>query len=230
MRKLDYLAIIPDGNRRFAKKHALTTTNGYAQGFKKTEEVIKWIGETEAKKATFWALSLDNLTKRSSLELKILFKLMENKLKQTLKTHELVENGIKTTFFGKTQLLPTSTRELINKIAEKTQDGTQLELSIALAYNGREEIVNAANKIAEEYKKGTIKKVDEEAFQKYLYYEHSPDLVIRTGDSPRLSGLMPWQTIYSELYFSKKLWPEFNKQEFNNAVNFFYETDSRKGK
>ncbi|NUN11116.1 di-trans,poly-cis-decaprenylcistransferase [Candidatus Micrarchaeota archaeon] len=230
MRKLNHLAIIPDGNRRFAKKSSINLTNGYQNGFKKVEEVLNWSKDEGIKRTTFWALSLDNFTKRSSIELKAIYYLLEKNLSRSLAENTLVENDTKMVFFGKTELLPKKIQGLMNDIQEKTADCSSQEISVAIAYNGQEEIASAAARLAQDYKEGKISKIDESSFSNYLYYNHSPDLVIRTGDSPRLSGLMPWQTVYSELYFSKKLWPEFDKNEFDAAIDFYNSIESKKGR
>ncbi|MFH0971872.1 MAG: polyprenyl diphosphate synthase [Candidatus Micrarchaeota archaeon] len=229
--KLKSIAIIPDGNRRFAKKNALNFQNAYMQGFRKVEEVMGWADAKGVRQITFWALSLENYKKRSRFEMKILFELMRRKLRGSLRTGEYSENGIKIKFFGKLELLPPDVRDLMAKLEAETS-GNSKELSIAIAYSGREEIVNAAKRIAIDFygKNDKLSKLTEGDFEKYLYSPMAPDLIIRTGEVSRLSGFLPWQATYSELYFCRKLWPEFDETDFNQAVEFYNETQRRFGK
>lgn len=229
MRKLSHLAITPDGNRRYAAKHNLSFQQAYKAGFDKIKDVLEWSEEPE--RVTLWAMSLDNLLKRSSFEKKILFKLMAKHVEQSIGEGEFVERGVRVNFFGRRELLP---KELNGRfqILERETEGGRKQLNIAIAYSGRDELLNAAKALAFDAREGKIdpSQLTEEQFEKYLYYGDSPDLVIRTGDAQRLSGLMPWQTAYSEIYFSKKLWPEFGKSDYNKAVEFYRNTQSRKGK
>ena len=229
MRILNHLAITPDGNRRYAKKHGLSFQQAYLKGFDKIEDVIKWSSET--KKITVWALSLDNFIKRSSFELKILFKLMQKHVEKSLADSTFAENGMRVRFFGKRELLPLQLNERFARLEEETADGSR-ELNIAVAYSGRDELLTAAKALALDAKAGRVdlNSIDEARFGNYLYFNESPDLIIRTGNAPRLSGLLPWQGAYSEIYFSKKLWPEFTKRDYENAIDFFHETESRRGK
>jgi len=229
MRKLSHLAITPDGNRRYAQKHRLSFKRAYLAGFEKIQEVLEWSHEPE--KVTLWAMSLDNLLKRSAFEKKILFKLMADYVQENIENERFLQEGTKVKFFGKTELLPLQLNEKF-KVLERQTEGGAKQLSIAVAYSGREELLSAAKALALDAKEGKIdlEQLNESDFEKYLYYSDSPDLVIRTGDAQRLSGLMPWQTAYSEIYFSKKLWPEFGKRDFDKAIEFYKGTESRKGK
>ncbi len=228
--KLRSVAIIPDGNRRFANKNTLSVKKAYGQGFRKVEEVMEWAGNAGVDDITFWALSLENYKNRSRLELKILFALMRAKLREVLGERTFVKKKIKVKFFGKLELLPRDLREMINKLEEST-DKFDKTLSIALAYSGREEIMNAAKRFAIDFSgEGKELKLTENEFEKYLYNPSSPDLIIRTGGVSRLSGFLPWQTAYSELYFSRKLWPEFDEADFKDAIRFYNETERRFGK
>ena len=229
MRILKHLAITPDGNRRYAKEHGLSFKQAYLKGFDKVKDVIEW--STEPKKITFWALSLDNFVKRSSFELKILFKLMQKHVEKSIENSEFAEKGVRVRFFGKRELLPKSLNERFSRLEEETVGGSK-ELNIAVAYSGRDELLSAAKALAFDAKAGKVdlNKVDENAFGNYLYFNESPDLIIRTGDAPRLSGLLPWQAAYSEIYFSKKMWPEFEKNDYDDAIEFFHSVESRRGK
>lgn len=229
MRKLSHLAITPDGNRRYAKKHGFSFEQAYKAGFDKINQVLEWSEEPD--KITVWALSLDNLTRRSSFEMKILFRLMQKHVEQSLSDNRFANEGVSVRFFGRRELLPKYLNEKFEKLEDDTEGGSK-RLNIAVAYSGHDELLNAAKNIASDAKAGKInpEKIDEKLFENYLYYSESPDLVIRTGDAQRLSGLMPWQTAYSEIYFSEKLWPEFSKRDYDKAIDFYKNTESRKGK
>lgn len=229
MRRLHHLAVIPDGNRRFAKKNRLSFGQAYRAGFDKVKQVVEWSEEPE--KITLWALSLDNFLKRSSFELKILFKLMQKHVEESLQNHRFVEEGVQVKFFGRRELLPKDLNNRFARLEEQTESGSK-ELNIAIAYSGRDELLAAAKALAFDAKAGIINpaRLDERTFEKYLYFKESPDLVIRTGNAQRLSGLMPWQTAYSEIYFSKKLWPEFEKNDYDDAIGFYKQSESRQGR
>lgn len=224
------IAVIPDGNRRYAEKHSLSIQAAYARGFEKAREVIKWSAGVPS--FTFWALSLDNLVKRSALEKKILFHEMRRHIDEVLETRELSKEGIRVRFFGRLELLPKRLQEKIRRIEEETQENQARIVSIGIAYGGRAELVNAARNLALDLKTGKIreKEISEEFFEKYLWFRESPDLVIRTGAVQRLSGFLPWQTEYSELFFSRKLWPEFERADYDAAIEFFKNTQARYGR
>ncbi len=229
MRRLSHLAITPDGNRRYAKKHGLNFEAAYKAGFDKISQVLDWSSEPE--QITLWALSLDNFRSRSDFELRILYRLMRKHIDENLESRKFREEGVSVRFFGRREELPRGLDEKFSLLEEKTGGGGR-RLNIAVAYSGRDEILNAAKALARDAEGGKIdlEKFGEKDFEKYLYNPDSPDLVIRTGDAQRLSGLMPWQTAYSEIYFSKKLWPEFEKADYDEALAFYARTESRKGK
>ncbi|MBI5036917.1 di-trans,poly-cis-decaprenylcistransferase [Candidatus Micrarchaeota archaeon] len=220
------LALIPDGNRRYAQKNKLTLPQAYAKGFEKIDQLLEWIKPTEIRTTTLWALSLENLRERGKVEVQALFLLMRNQLERAVK-----ESGnlpcIR--FIGRTQLLPTSITERITELERETS-GNERRLNIALAYSGREELVRAARQAAEAKERGEITEISEETFQRFLYQPEPVDLLIRTGGVQRTSGFMPWQNAYAENYFSEKLWPEFEKEDFAKALDFYGSTERRFGK
>ncbi len=228
--KPESIAIIPDGNRRYSEKHGIPLKAAYLAGFKKVEQVMEWAGDEGLKKMSFWALSLENFQKRSKTELAFIYSLMRDRIQEALRSKKITEN-IHIKFAGRLDLLPQWLSSEMRELEEKTVDNAS-ELVVAVAYSGREELVNAAKKIARDAEKGRISaaEVDEKTFSNYLYLNYSPDLVIRTGGVSRLSGFLPFQTAYSELYFSKKLWPEFTRRDFAKAIEFYDSTDRRFGK
>jgi undecaprenyl diphosphate synthase len=219
-----HLAVIPDGNRRFARKNKLGLSQAYQQGFAKMEEVAQWCSDEGINSLSVWALSLDNFQRRSSAELGVLFKLMEKEVEKAL---EDSSEKPKTKFFGKIKLLPKSLQEKMRSLEEKTSCG-ELSLNVGIAYSGRDELLSAIQLAAQEISKG--RKIDEQGFESFLYLQQSPDLIIRTGNAQRLSGFMPWQSVYSELFFSPKLWPEFQKHDLRKALDFYSECKRNYGK
>ncbi len=225
MGSLNHIAIIPDGNRRFAKKNAIDLRKAYSKGFRKVTDVVNWSIENKVKILTIWGLSYENLN-RSDLELKILFALMDEKISEALDDDSYIKKGVRVSFIGRLDLLPKHLQEKLRRLEGKTSSGSNLSLNIAIAYGGLEEIANAACKICAD----NPKEISEAVLLKELYLKEKVDLVVRTGGYFRLSGFLPIQTAYAELFFSKKLWPEFGKPDFLNAISFFNSTKRNFGK
>jgi len=208
----------------------MSIAQAYARGFEKAREVIKWSANVPS--VAFWALSLDNLAKRGALEKRILFSQMKKHIAKALKSKEFAEQGVRVKFFGKLGVLPRDLRGALAKVEESTQDNAARVVSVGLAYGGREEVFEAARSFALDLKNGKLneKQLTPAAFEARLWYPETPDLVIRTGRVQRLSGFLPLQAGYSELYFSQKLWPEFTQRDYAAAVRFFEESEARYGK
>lgn len=226
------VAIIPDGNRRFSKKASISLEQAYLAGFNKVHSAVDWAQELGVGSLSFWALSIDNFSKRASRELDVLFFLMGRKLTEALSDNRFKERGVRVKFFGKRELLPSSLQERFNALEQNTLDNNQTELHIGVAYGGKQELLDAARGIARDAAKGALleEELNEKKFEQYLYFAQSPDLVIRTGEVQRLSGFMPWQTGYSELFFSSKLWPDFERADFVQAVEFYSQAKRNFGK
>jgi undecaprenyl diphosphate synthase len=177
--------------------------------------VLKWCKEADVKMVTMWGFSTDNF-RRDEEEIRGLFDLFKSRLLEGLQTKEEGKNLAKVKFLGRRHLFPKDIIALFNKIEEKTKDNGPYQLNLLLSYGGREEIVDAINSIISE----GVKEVDEKTISEHLYTKGlpDPDLIIRTSGEQRLSGLMPWQSCYSEFYFSKKLWPDFSKEDFEEAL------------
>jgi len=232
-KKLSSLAIIPDGNRRYAQKNNIAVEQAYLAGFRKSEEVVRWCNDSGVKTLTYWALSLDNFSKRSTDELSLLFKLMKSHAQRVLDSQAYKDNAVTVRFFGKRELLPAELNRMLSKVEKRYPENRGgLALNMGIAYSGRDELLNAAQRLATDIASDRVRanSLTESEFEKYLYLRESPDLLIRTGDSHRLSGMMPWQTVYSELFFSPKLWPEFTKADFDEAVAFYDSAERKFGK
>ncbi len=230
------LAIIPDGNRRYAKKHGLPLEVAYRDGFKKVGKAMEWARDYRVESMSFWALSLENFQNRSALELRTIFSLMQKQLAEAMvKEDQVNEQQAQVKFFGRTELLPKQLRESMAALERKTEGNKKLLLNVGVAYSGQDELVRASTLLAADMKAG---KVDERAlasdggkiFSNYLFTKTAPDLIIRTGDVQRLSGFLPYQSAYSEYYFSRKLWPEFTRADFAKALEYYDGTQRRFGR
>lgn len=223
----EHIGIIIDGNRRFAKKLFLKPWEGHNFGLKKLREFIDWCFELGIKEITIYALSIQNLS-RTKQELYFLLKLLKKELENLLKQkNDLKQKQIKINFIGKSSLLSKDIISLQQKIMNETKNNKDKKINFAIAYGGREEILEAVNKIIKDKK---IKTVNEEIFSKHLWLNTNPDLIIRTGGEIRTSNFLPWQSTYSEYIFLKKLWPEIEKQDLINCLKEFSERERRFGR
>lgn len=226
-----HIAIIMDGNRRYAKKLNLSSGKGHEKGAERLFDVVEWCLEFKIKELTLYTFSMQNFNRQKS-EVELLFSLFKRyfmKLKDDKKIHN---NKIRIKIIGRTHLFPDDLQKSIREIIEKTKEYNNLTLNFAMAYGGREEIIDAAKQIAEEVKFSDlhIDEINEQTFAEKLYLNSNPDIVIRTGGDTRTSNFLPWQTIYSEWFFTKSLWPEFSKEEFIGVLNEFRERKRRFGK
>ena len=233
--KPEHIAVILDGNRRWALKHSLNPWMGHKQGAEKVEELLDWCLEMGVKSVTLYAFSTENF-RRSPKEVEEIMRIAEEKLRKLLTDKRIHENNVKVKIIGRKNLLPKSLRKLADEVEESTKNYNKHFLNIALAYGGRAEIVDAARKIAERVEKGEIgsKQIDEKLFEKFLYTSHlpkqDPDLIIRTSGEERLSGFLLWQSAYSELCFLDIYWPEFRKIDLLRAIRTFQKRKRRFGK
>ncbi len=223
---LQSLAITPDGNRRYAKKYGLTLEESYRKGFEKAEEVFDWCLEVpDLKSATIYALSTENV-RRNKNELETLFFLYDYYFKKLARNKKIHNNRVRVRVVGReTELEPI--KESIIELQNATKDYDGYTLNIALCYGGRAEIIDAVKKAA---RQGGINSLTEDNFSQYLYQPDDIDLMIRTGASHRLSNFLLWQTSYAELYFLDKLWPEFEKEDFDNAIAAYNDAKKNFGK
>jgi undecaprenyl diphosphate synthase len=236
--KITHIAIIPDGNRRWARRKKLNSIEGHKVGIDKIEEVAKWAYENKVKHISFWGFSTDN-NKRSKEEVEELMKLFEIKfedLKKRVenmvkKKNEKIPN-IRLKFYGDIEKMPEKLIKKIKEIENKTKNNKEVFVNILLNYGGKDEVFSCMKKLAEDYKEGKISEINEEEIMKRLWTGElpNPDIIIRTSGEARLSGLLPLQSGYSELFFVYKLWPEFNKEDFENIIEDYKNRDRRFGK
>ena len=225
-----HVAVIMDGNGRWASQRNLPRIAGHRAGVKSVQEVIKGAKESGVKILTLYTFSTENW-KRPKHEVQALFKLLENYIDAQANT--LTKNNIRLSIIGRLEGLPDSVRNKLKIVMEKTKDNTDLTLNLALNYGARTEIVDAVRAIASDCvsKRIGLEEIDEKFFSSYLYTKDlpDPDLLIRTSGEMRLSNFLLWQLSYSELYISEKLWPDFNKTDFLKAVKEYQSRQRRYG-
>lgn len=232
--KLEHIAIILDGNRRWASGKALDPWLGHEKGAKKVEDLIDWCQKLHVKSITLYAFSTENFV-RPENEVEEIMRIAEEEFRKILTDERIHKNKVRVKVIGRINLLPGSLQKLIMDVEKATQDYDQHFLNIAFAYGGRAEIVDAARKIAEKVQEGKIdpKKVDEQLFEQYLYTSYmpkqDPDLIIRTSGEERLSGFLLWQSAYSELCFLDVYWPDFRLIDLLRAVRTFQKRKRRFG-
>ncbi|MCX8189840.1 MAG: polyprenyl diphosphate synthase [Candidatus Diapherotrites archaeon] len=230
---LKSIAFIPDGNRRFAKESGMSLAKAYSLGVKKAWQTLEWLEEYPSiRVGSFYALSLKNL-ERSKRELNLLFKIFDKEFLSIKKKNYLRDKGIRVKFIGRLDLLGKHIRKHILDIESKTADLNNKLINIAIGYDGRREIVDAAVNIAREVSEGKLRanEVDEKVFSNYLYGNfQEPDLIIRTSGEQRLSGFLTYLSAYSELYFCQKYWPEFEKRDLDEAIAEYSRRERRFGK
>ena len=219
-----HIAVILDGNRRYAKKLGIPQFKGHEKGFAKIKEVLEWSMELGIKEVTLYCFSTENF-KRDKKEVDYLFDLFRNKIGDFKKDKLIHDNKVKICVVGRVSMFPEDMQKQMNEIMEMTKDYSDYRLNLALAYGGRGEIVDAVKKLIA---KG-VKEIDEDEMKENLYLSDDVDLMIRPGGEHRLSNFLLWQSSYAELYFSDKLWPEFSKEELVKAVEWFKERKRRYG-
>ncbi|MEW6035558.1 MAG: polyprenyl diphosphate synthase [Candidatus Micrarchaeota archaeon] len=223
-----HIAIIPDGNRRWAERKGISKREGYAIGIRKIGDVLKWCKARNVRMLTMWGFSTDNF-KRDKEEVGELFGLFKENLGKAIESDDRNKKELRVRFFGRLHLFPKEMQDMIRKAEEVTSSGDRkYQLNLLLSYGGREEIVDAVNRIIAE----GIREVDEDGISSHLYTKGvpDPDLIIRTSGEQRLSGLMPWQSCYSEFYFCKKLWPDFSRRDFDSALKEYARRRRRYGR
>ena len=217
-----HVAFIMDGNRRFAWSKALNTQAGHRRGKQVLENVMDWVLELGIEFMTVYALSTENLTTRNGKELEGLFDLCVEGLNDISEDPRIHENRVKVQVIGRKELLPEKVNEAIDNAETKTSEYDAFTFTVCLAYGGREEILGAIRKLAEDHAAGELPldAIDEKAVSKRLWTGDmpDPDLVIRTSGEERISNFLLWQSAYSELYFTDVFWPSFSRRDFLKAV------------
>lgn len=219
----NHIAIIMDGNGRWAEKRGLPRTFGHKEGADALRKIITYAGKIGVKYLTVYAFSTENW-KRSKDEIDALMFLFKTYLKNEEKN--IMKNNVRFLVSGRKNGVSSSLLEAIKKLEDKSRDNTGLTLNIAFNYGGRTEIIDAVNSIL----KSGADNINEEDFSKYLYNDiPDPELLIRTSGEFRISNFLLWQIAYSEIYITKALWPDFDEKELDKAIQSYNERDRRFG-
>ena len=230
-----HIAIIMDGNRRYAMEQGMPPYQGHEMGKDKLKDVIKWCHEVGIKILTVFAFSTDNF-KRPKEEVDHLMKLFEQDLKRMAEDKRIKENEVRVKVIGEIDLLPDKVKNAALELMKKTENYDKYYFNIAIGYGGREEIVEAIKKIGMDIERGNLKpeEIDKEIVSSYLYTSDlpfpDPDLVLRTSGEERVSNFLLWQLAYSELYFADVYWPSFRKTDFLKAIQSYQRRQRRYGR
>ena len=225
-----HIAIIMDGNGRWAEKRSLTRIAGHQKGIKRAKEIIRSCRKLGIEVLTLYAFSTENWN-RPQKEIKTLMSLLKRFL--IAEGNQLVRNNIRLNTIGAVEDLPHEVHEALSEIMENTKENTGMVLNAALSYSGRSEIIHALRKMASEVKTGTLKvdQIDETVFSSYLYTAGlpDPDLLIRTSGEMRISNFLLWQLAYTELYITNTLWPDFTEKDLLIALKDYQKRERRFG-
>lgn len=226
-----HLAIIMDGNGRWAKKQGFLRAFGHESGTKSVKKIIQASAELGINNLTLYAFSTENW-KRPKLEVDTLMKVLINALKKEVDT--LQNNNIKLNAIGNLELLPKTAQNQLLEVINLTKDNTLMTLTLALSYGSREELTNAVRIISEKVKNNiiSIDAIDDSIINEHLYTHNLPDvdLVIRTSGEHRISNFLLWQIAYAELYFTDILWPDFKEEDLYEAILSYQKRERRFGK
>tara|TARA_A200000113_G_scaffold220335_1_gene230339 strand:+ start:526 stop:1263 length:738 start_codon:yes stop_codon:yes gene_type:complete len=226
-----HLAIIMDGNGRWAEKKGKSRIIGHRNGVKAVQVVVEEAVHLKIKYLTLYAFSTENWS-RPQEEIGVLMNLLVNSLKSEFE--KLLKNRIKLNVIGNISQLPKKVRDELNYVINKTRDNREMTLTLALSYGGREELSTALRRLAIKVKNNIIspEKIDQSIINEHLYTQNLPDvdLLIRTSGEKRISNFLLWQIAYAELYFSKVLWPDFNKKDLHKAIINYQKRERRFGK
>ncbi len=230
-----HVGIILDGNRRFAKRLMKQPWYGHKWGAKKVREFLHWLREYGIRYATLYSLSLENLHRRPKKELEFLLKLFEREFKKILSPkHEVHKYKVRVRIIGRLNELPENLRKIFKEVENATKNYKNFFVNFAIAYGGKQEIVDAAKKLARLAVRGKLnpRSINEEIFEKALYTNGFPpvDMLIRTGGEKRISNFLLWQCAYAELFFVDKMWPEFSKEDFVKILTEYGQRERRFGR
>ena len=226
-----HLAIIMDGNGRWAESRGKNRIQGHSHGVKAVQEVVEEAIQLKIDYLTLYAFSTENWS-RPQEEIGILMKLLVNTLRSEFE--KLLDNRIKLNVIGNIDQLPLIVRNELEFVVDQTQNNTEMTLTLAISYGGREELANVLKQLAFKVKDNLIspEKIDQSIINEHLYTQNLPDvdLLIRTSGEKRISNFLLWQIAYAELYFSKVLWPDFTKKHLHKALISYLKRERRFGK
>lgn len=231
----NHIALILDGNRRWAKRNLILVKDGHYKGADAVENLLDWCEEFDIKIITLYALSAENLN-RKDVELEYLFNLIKTRLEKLYNDQRIHKNKMRVKAIGRVELLPESIMEVLKRLEDVTKNYDKHFLNIAIAYGGQDELVDAVKKIGSKIIDGklSVEEINKEEIESNLYTSHlpqpSPDMILRTSGEKRLSGFLLWQSAYSELIFMDVFWPEFRKIDLMRAIRTFQKRSRRMGK
>lgn len=228
----EHIGFILDGNRRWAKANGQTLIGGYQRGAQKAEDILRWTLESGVKILSIWVWSTENF-RRAKSQVSFMMRLLKDRIKGAMNEKALKENDVQVKFLGDLETMPLAIQELARELERDTANAQALQLNICMGYGGRQEIVKACQQLANEVQNGELPLSDitEERLQRAMYYDGvPPDLIIRTGGEQRTSGFLMWHAAYSEYFFSEKFLPDFEKEDFYQAIVSFQERQRRFGK
>ncbi len=219
-----HIAVVLDGNRRYAKRLGIPQFMGHEKGFNKIKGLVEWCIELGVKEVTFYCFSTENF-KRDKKEVDYLFGLFRKKVGEFKDDKVINDKKVRVRIIGRISMFPLDMQEKMKEVMEKTKDYDNFTLNLALAYGGRGEIVDAVKRLV-----SSGKEISEGSIRESLYLSDDVDLFIRPGGEKRLSNFLLWQNSYAELWFTDKMWPEFGKKDLIEAVEWFKERKRRFGK
>ena len=234
-----HIAFIPDGNRRWAKQRGLDVLKGHEAGIELIGEVLKWCKEKEIHTVTFWGFSTENRS-RTEEEVRGLMRLFETKLADILHKAQEEKNAgneskypkVRVRFYGRIEELPERLQEYIRKVEKESAKNDEYRVNFLLNYGGKVELFECIKKVAEDYRNGKINEINEKEILERLWTGDitPPDIIVRTSGEYRLSGLLPLQSTYSELFFVNKYWPDFSKEDFEAVLKEYASRERRFGR
>lgn len=231
-----HVAIIPDGNRRWAKQKGLMPWQGHLAGAKVFEKLAKTALDLGIYCLSFWGGSWDNLTKRPKREISFLFKIYTEFTRKLLKNKEIHKNQVRVNFIGRwKEICPKKTIQIFEQAIEATKNHNQYLLNFLIAYNGTDEMLEAIKEITKETRENKNLKITSELLKKHLWTHQLPpvDLLIRTGsknDPHNSNGFMMWLTTDSQLFFAPEFFPDFKEEQFKKAIEEYQRRERRRGR
>lgn len=235
----EHVAIIPDGNRRWARSLGLDVNVGHEAGYEKLEDVLRWLWDLGVKVVTVYGMSYENCIKRPEDEKRFLFSLMERGLSRFAEERTYEKYGVRVKFIGRLDLIPEDVRSKVEEVESLSRLHSSRFLNIALCYGGRQEILDAITALVSDVinKRSDLNEVNEDVFRRYLAMTShlpsdglaEPDLVIRTSGELRISNFLLWHIAYSELYFCDAYWPEFRRIDLLRAIRSYQRRERRFG-
>lgn len=222
--QLKHIALVLDGNRRFAKKLLLEPWKGHELGAEKIEKLFDWCSELRIKEVTLYCFSIENFS-RPRKEFDFLMNLFKKEFAKYDKSEKFSENGIRVRFIGRREMFDEEMQRLMGNVEKKTEKNSKFIFNFCMAYGGRQEIIDSIKKLV-----ASKMEISEENLKKNLWLGSEPELIIRTGGEKRTSNFLMWQSAYSEWIFLDKMWPEFTKEDLINCINEYNKRERRFGR